>query len=187
MDSFEFNKFAGAVLFTLLVTLGVGILAEELFTPHHPEVPGYKVAVAEDSEAAQPGGAEAESKEEVALPVLLAAADMEAGKTVSKKCQSCHSLEKGGPNKTGPDLWGVVGRQIASHEGFQYSEPMTEHAAADGDTWTFENLNHFLTSPAAFIPKTKMAFAGIKKPEDRANLLAYLRTLSDNPVPIPTQ
>jgi cytochrome c len=184
MDSFEFNKFAGAILFTLLVTLGVGILAEELFTPHHPEKPGYEVAVATDDQA---GEAEAASKEEVPLPVLLSAADVTAGEAVHKKCLACHSFDKGGPNKVGPDLWGVVGRPIASHEGFDYSDAMKAHAAADGADWTFDNLNHFLANPKGFIPGTKMAFAGIKKDKDRADLLAFLQTLSDNPVPLPTQ
>jgi cytochrome c len=182
MDGFEFNKFAGAILFTLLATLGVGILAEELFTPHHPEKPGYQVAVVEADGA---GEAEAKGEEVVALPVLLAAASVEEGAAQAKKCQACHSFEQGGPNKVGPDLWGVVGRPIASHEGFEYSDAMKDHAAAQGGDWTFENLNHFLTNPKDFIPGTKMAFAGIKKPDDRADVLAYLQTLSDNPVPFP--
>ncbi len=184
MDSFEFNKFAGAILFTLLVTLGVGILAEELFTPHHPEKPGFEVAVAEEGEA---GEAEAKSEEVVDLPTLLAAADVTAGEAVTKKCQACHTFDKGGANKVGPNLWGVVDRPIASHEGFTYSDAMKEHASAEGANWTFENLDHFLTNPKDFVPGTKMAFAGIKKPKDLADLLVYLHTLSDNPVALPTQ
>lgn len=183
MDSFEFNKFAGAVLFTLLVTLGVGILAEELFHPHHPEKPGYEVAVVEDD---GPGEAEAASEEVVALPVLLAAADITAGEKQTKKCQACHTFDQGGANKVGPALWDIVGRQIASVADFDYSDAMKEHANADGSDWTYENLDHFLANPKGFVPKTKMAFAGIKKPEDRADLLAYLQTLSDGQVPFPT-
>ena len=182
MDSFEFNKFAGAVLFTLLVTLGVGILAEELFTPHHPEKPGYEVAVAEDG---APGESEAASKEVVDLPTLLASADVTAGEAVTKKCRSCHTFEEGGKNGTGPHLWGVVGRVMGSVPDFGgYSDAMKEHDAA-GETWTYEHLNEFLTSPKDFIKGTKMAFAGLKKSEDRANVLAYLQTLSSDPVPFP--
>jgi len=183
MDSFEFNKFAGAVLFTLLVTLGVGILAEELFHPHHPEKPGYEVAVAEDGAA---GEAEAATEEVVELPVLLAAADIEAGEKQTKKCQACHTFEKDGANKVGPALWGIVDRTIAGLSGYEYSEPLKEHANADGDLWTYANLDHFMANPKGFVPGTKMAFAGIRKPEDRADLLAYLQTLSDSPVPFPT-
>lgn len=184
MDSFEFNKFAGAVLFTLLVTLGVAILAEELFHPHHPETPGFEVAVVEEG---GPGESEAASEEVVPLPVLLAAADVTAGQAVAKKCLACHTFESAGANKVGPALWGVVGRQIASHEGFAYSSAMADHETTDGDTWTFENLDHYLANPKGYIPGNKMAFAGIRKPEERADLLAYLASLSDNPMPLPTQ
>ncbi|MEJ8570863.1 cytochrome c family protein [Microbaculum marinum] len=183
MDSFEFNKFAGAILFTLLVTLGVGILAEELFTPHEPEQPGYEVAVAEEG---APGEAEAESEEVVDLPTLLASADITAGEAVTKKCQACHTFEEGGANKVGPHLWDVVGRTIASVPDFAYSDAMKEHVNAEGSDWTYENLSHFLANPKQFMPGTKMAFAGLRKPEERANLLAYLQTLSSDPQPFPT-
>jgi cytochrome c len=181
MDSFEFNKFAGAILFALLATLGVGILAEEIFAPHHPEKPGYEVAVVE---AGEPGEAEAAGEEVIKLPVLLSAADVEKGASQAKKCQACHTFDDGGANKVGPNLWDIVDRLMGSHEGFKYSAAMLEHEAA-GDHWTYENLDHFIASPKQFIEGTAMAFAGIKKPEDRADLLAYLQTLSDDPVSFP--
>src|SRR5690606_15146679 len=116
---------------------------------------------------------------------LLASADPQAGAGVFRRCEACHSSGKGEPAKVGPNLWNVVGGPIGHMEGFGYSPAMQERHAA-GDTWTYENLDHFLTKPSGFIPGTKMTFAGLPKPEDRANVIAYLRTLSDNPPPLPT-
>ncbi|TCT08825.1 cytochrome c [Tepidamorphus gemmatus] len=181
MDSFEFNKFAGAILLTLLVTLGVSILAEELYTAHTPEKPGYEVAVAEE----EAGEAEAEAEEVVPLGVLLASADVQRGEAQARKCVACHTFDEGGANKVGPNLWEIVGRTIASHEGFSYSAAMREHVNAEGNTWTYENLDHFLANPREFMPGTAMAFAGLRRADERADLLAYLQTLSSNPVPFP--
>jgi cytochrome c len=117
----------------------------------------------------------------VPLPELLAKADPAKGEASAKKCQACHDFSKGGPNKVGPNLWGVVGRPVASHEGFNYSAALK----AKGGNWTYEDINHFITNPKNYVPGTLMAFAGDPNPEDRANILAYLRTLSDSPVPFP--
>lgn len=182
MDSFELNKIIGAILGTLLFVMGVGFLAEAIYHPIVDRGPGY--ALAEAEAPGEHGGAAAEAAPEVPLGVLLASADATAGQAVSKKCASCHNFEEGGANKTGPDLYGVVGRLIGSHEGFAYSAGMEEHKAA-GDMWTFENLNAFLTAPKDFTPGTKMSFAGLKNPEERANMLAYLQTLAASPVPFP--
>ncbi len=181
MDSFEFNKFAGAILLTLLVTLGVGILAEEIYTAHTPERPGYEIAVADD----EAGVAEAESEEVIPIGTLLAAADVQRGEAQARKCAACHTFDEGGPSRVGPNLWGIVGDTIATEAGFNYSAAMQEHVNAEGDTWTYENLDHFLANPRGFVPGTSMAFAGLRRPEERADLLAYLQTLSSNPVPFP--
>ena len=157
-------------------------------------------AAAETAEAAAPAGAEdseASPAEEAAAgapapteesgaaanPVLamLAEADAEAGSKVARKCKACHSLEKGGPNKVGPPLWDIVGRPVASVEGFAYSDALRNL----GGEWTYERLEAFIRSPRDVAPGTKMSFAGIRKEQDRANLLAYLRTLSDDPKPLP--
>ncbi|TIX11535.1 MAG: cytochrome c family protein, partial [Mesorhizobium sp.] len=102
-----------------------------------------------------------------------------------KQCQACHSGEKGGPNKVGPDLWDIIDRPVAEHEGFAYSAGMKDFSKGGAEKWTYDNLNHFITSPKKFVKGTAMGFAGLPKDEDRANVIAYLRTLSDSPKPLP--
>ncbi len=180
MNSFEFNKIAGAVLGTLLAVMAIGVLGEALFTVEAPEQPGWAVAVAEKGE----GAAKKEEEQVTPLPVRLASADAEAGANVAKKCHACHSFEAGGPNKVGPLLHGVVGRPIASHEGFSYSQAFKDKSSEDFK-WTYEHLDNFLTNPREYIPGTAMTFAGIKDPQDRADVIAYLRTVTENPPPLP--
>ncbi|WP_316358456.1 cytochrome c family protein [Devosia sp.] len=181
MDSFELNKIMGAVLGTLLFVMGAGFVAEAIYHPIEGRGPGYALP---EPEATEGGDAVAEVEAEAPLGVLLASASAERGATAVKKCQSCHNFGEGEPNKQGPGLYGVVGRPEGSHEGFAYSEALMAHNAA-GDIWTYENLNHFLTKPADYAPGTKMNFAGIRTAEERADILAYLQTLSADPVPFP--
>lgn len=181
MDSFELNKIIGAILGTLLFVMGVGFIAEAIYSPIEARGPGYTLPEPEGEQAAAPAEPEAPA---VPLGVLLTSANVEQGQNAVRKCQSCHNFGEGEANKQGPLLYGVVGRPIASHEGFSYSEAMAAHGAA-GETWTYENLNTFLTAPNAFAKDTKMKFAGVKSPEERANILAYLATLSASPVPFP--
>ena len=112
----------------------------------------------------------------------MASADPVEGEKVARKCKACHSLDKGGPNKIGPALWDIVGRGIAGAEGYKYSGALS---GMSGDSWSLENLDAFIERPKDYAPGTKMSFAGISKEDDRAALLAYLRSLSDNPVPLP--
>ena len=119
------------------------------------------------------------------IATLLASADAAAGEAVFKKCQACHTGEKGGPNKVGPNLWGVINRPIASHEGFAYSGPMKEFSQGGSVVWDYEHLDEFLMSPKTDVKGTAMGFAGLKKDGERANLIAYLRTLADSPPPLP--
>lgn len=181
MNSFEFNKMAGAVLGTALVAFGLNALAGSIYHSEPPEKPGYAIEVADagGGHGEAGGGTEAPA---VSLGTLLASADVKKGESAAKQCAACHDFTKGGPNKTGPNLWGIVGRKHAAHEGFAYSDAM---AAKSGDDWTYEALNEFIKSPKEAIPGTKMAFGGVKKDQTRADLLAYLQTLSDNPVPFP--
>jgi cytochrome c len=181
MDSFEFNKIAGAVLATALLVFGLSELSNIIYHPHAPEKQGFAIEVAE----AETGGEAAETAEAapaVSIGTMLASADATKGQAVFKACAACHDPSKGGPNKVGPNLWDIVGRNHGIHEGFSYSEAM---AALKDKPWTYEALNEFLLAPKAAIPGTKMAYGGLKKEADRANLLAYLATLSDSPVPFP--
>lgn len=181
MDSFEINKLIGGLLGTVFVVFSVGIASDALFSSHAPEKPGFPIEAAEAAEG------EAAAPAEAAKPIaeLLASADATKGQAVFKKCQACHSGEKGGPNKVGPDLWEIVDRPVAHHEGFAYSSGMKEFAKGGEEKWTFDNLNHFLTSPKNFVKGTAMGFAGLKKDDERADVIAYLRTLADSPVPLP--
>jgi cytochrome c len=178
MDSFEVNKILGAVLFTCLVLLALNIAAGALFTPEPPKKPGYEIAVQEEPGAAPAAAPAAEQPIEQAL----ASADPKRGEQTAKVCQTCHTFEKGGPNKIGPNLWGVVGRKKGTEGGFAYSDAIK----SKGGEWTLDDLNKFLVSPRTYAPGTKMSFAGLQRENQRADVIAYLNTLSDNPKPLPT-
>jgi cytochrome c len=181
MDSFEYNKLIGAFLGTVFVVFSVGIVSDAIFASPHPEKEGFIIEAAE-AEAA--GAAEAAPAEEP-IAVRLASADLAAGQTAEKKCSACHTIDSGGANKVGPNLWNIVNRPIASHEGFSYSGAMKEFSQGGSVVWDYEHLDHFLTSPKGLVKGTAMGFAGIKNPTERANLIAYLRTLADTPAPLP--
>lgn len=176
MDSFEWNKIAGAVLFAMLVVMGLRQVNE--IVNHEPEVAekGWQVPGVEATETA---GAEAPKEEPLA--VLLAKGNPDDGAKVFKKCLACHSIEKGGANKVGPNLYNTVGNHFAHMEGFAYSEPVKGH----GGTWGYDELNHWLTSPRAYIPGNKMGFAGLPDAQDRANVILYMRANAENAPPLP--
>jgi cytochrome c len=180
MDSFELNKIIGAILGTLLFVMGVGFLAESIY---HPTAsgPGYALPEPEGGGEGDNGGTETPV---VSIGTLLASADATQGAEQAKKCGACHDLTDAGANKTGPGLYDVVERVIGSHPGFAYSPVLQEHQAK-GDTWTYDNLNQFLISPKAFAPGTKMTFAGVKNDQERANIIAFLSTLSTSPKAFP--
>jgi cytochrome c len=180
MDSFELNKIIGAILGTLLFVMGVGFLAEAVY---HPTAAGQGYALPEP-EGGDHGNGGGEEVPVVSIGTLLASADATQGAEQAKKCGACHDLTEANANKTGPGLYDVVERVIGSHPGFAYSPVLAEHQA-NGDTWTYDNLNHFLTSPKAFAPGTKMTFAGVKNDQERANIIAFLSTLSASPKPFP--
>jgi cytochrome c len=177
MESFEINKILGAVLGTCLILLAVHIASGAIFTPPVPAKPGYEIAVKEE----QPGEKPKAGPSEQPFETVLASASAERGAQVAKQCQICHNLQQGQGPKVGPDLWNVVGRKIASVSGFDYSAALKGKSG----TWTFDVLNEWLTKPSAFAPGTKMTFAGLARDNQRADLIAYLDTLSDHPVPLP--
>lgn len=182
MDSWEWNKIAGAVLATLIFIMVIRIATESIFEQPEPAKPGYVVEGV--TGAATASAAAPAAPVEEALPdfgTVLATADVKAGQDISARCQQCHDLSKGGPNKIGPNFYGVVGRPRASHEGFDYSSAMK----TKGGSWTYDELFRFLKQPQAYIPGTKMTFAGLRSAQDRINLIGYLRTLADSPVAIP--
>ncbi|RUU79979.1 cytochrome c family protein, partial [Mesorhizobium sp. M7A.T.Ca.TU.009.01.3.1] len=181
MDSNEVNKLLAGLLGTVFVVFSVGIVSDALFASPAPEKPGFAIEAAEPAE----GGPAAPAAAAKPIAELLATANVEQGAAVFKKCQACHSGEKGGPNKVGPDLWDLIDRPVAEHEGFAYSAGMKEFSKGGAEKWTYDNLNHFITSPKKLVKGTAMGFAGLPKDEDRANVIAYLRTLSDNPKPLP--
>jgi cytochrome c len=182
MDSFEVNKFLGALLGTIFVVFTIALISDNIFYSPNPEKPGYAIKAAEPTAQANAGGKPAGP---VDIAPLLAKADPAKGAAIFKKCEACHDGTKGGPNKVGPNLWGVVGRPIASHPGYSYSAGMKAFSDDSKKHWTFQLLSEFITSPKAEVKGTAMGFAGLPDPQDRADVLAYLRTLSDNPEPLP--
>lgn len=168
MSGFELNKIAASILLAGVITMVVGIVSNALYKPNlKPEKRGYSIAVTEDTPA---GAAAPEVKVDVAE--IMKTANAEAGKDIAKKCLACHSLEKGGPNRVGPHLWDVVGNDKGKAEGYKYSAALL----AVGGKWDEESLFHFLHKPSKFIPGTKMTFVGLSKPEEVANVIAYLKT-----------
>lgn len=181
MDSFELNKLLGGLLGAAFVVFTIGIVSDSIFASPTPENAGYAIEVAEE----EGGGGGPVVPEIEPIAVRLASADAGAGENAYKKCAACHTVDNGGANKVGPNLWDIVNRPIATHEGFSYSGAMQEFAQDGTVVWDYQHLDDFLASPKGLVKGTAMGFAGIKKPDERADLIAYLHTLSDNPAPLP--
>jgi len=180
VDFFELNKIAGAILGSLLLAKALSVVSGEIFS--HPKLakPGYVIPLAPESASAE---GSPPPPEVAALPIeqRLTAADEKKGRADVKPCQSCHNFEKGAGPKSGPPLFGVVGRAKGSFQGFEYSEALK----SKGGNWTYADLDLFLANPKAFAQGTKMAFAGESDPAKRADIIDYLHSLSDNPEPLP--
>ena len=170
----ELNKIVASVLLAGVIAVTSGLVSEGLYAAGKEEdaKKGYTIAGAEAT-APVAGGAVVDSKP-VDIAPLLKTADAKAGEAISKKCTSCHSFDKGGKNGVGPNQFGLMGRNIGSHEGYSYSATLT---AMKDKKWTAQAISEFIENPKKFASGTKMAFAGIKDPAERANLIAYLSTL----------
>lgn len=178
MQTTDSNKIAMALLFVLLLTKGLAVFTNAIYAPVTLAKAGYTLPGG-TAEGAAPAAAAAEKA--VPLPELLAKADPAKGQAATKVCLSCHSFEKGGAAKVGPPLWGVVGRPVASVAGFAYSDSLK----GKGGNWTYEDINKFISKPSAYMPGTKMSYPGESDAGKRADILAYLRTVSDAPVDFP--
>ena len=179
MDGFEFNKIAAAILIALLVAKGADLISDNLV---HPIMLKENVFQIEGvSPSLQAGGGTPEKKGPAPIEPLLASASVEKGANVFKKCTSCHTIDKGGPNRVGPNLYGVVGAPVGKHPGYTYSSAMEKK----GGDWTIDALNDYLYHPREVVPGTKMSFVGIKDDQERADLVAYLNQQSDQPKSLP--
>lgn len=179
MSDLTFNKIAGGVLAAGLAIFGLKEISAALFETHELEKPGYAIAIKEEAA----GGEAAEAAPD--WGTVLPTADVNAGKAITAKCVSCHNFDAGGPNGTGPNLFGVVGRKPGSHAGFAYSAGMTEYGAAN-PAWDYQKLDNFIKAPQRDIAGTKMTFVGLKAQADRINVIAYLHSLGSTlPIPAP--
>jgi cytochrome c len=178
MNGFELNKIIAAILFALLIAMVSGFLAKEIMTPEKLAKNVYVVEGVGEAPAAATSAAPAGPPK---IEPFLAKADVAAGEKYARVCGTCHTFGKGEGAKIGPNLYGIIGAKHAHMEGFNYSDAMK---AMPGN-WDADELNEFLFNPRAHVPGTKMTFAGIKGDQDRANVIAWLYTLSDSPKPLP--
>ena len=174
----SFNTVAGCVLASALFAMVVGKVSNAVVHPHKLDKP----ALAVSNEAPTQTAAAPATIDIPPIGPKLAGANVEAGKAIfMKQCFTCHTTDKGGANKVGPNLWDIVGRKKASHDGFSYSSALQ----SKGGDWSYEDINHMIVKPQGYVRGTKMAFAGLAKEQDRADVIAFLRTMSDNPAPLP--
>src|ERR1700723_4748368 len=178
MDSFELNKILGAILGPCLILLVTSFTASAIFAPNKPQKPGFEIAVKEEAA----GGEKAAAPAPEPIEKLLQTASVQKGEQSAKKCAAGHDFTKGGPNKVGPNLFGIVGDKKGEGRGFNFSAAMK----AKGGTWTIDDLSQFIDNPKGFVPGTAMGFAGIQKGSERAEGIAYLNWISYIPKPLPT-
>ena len=175
MNSFEINKIITAILVTILVVFGIGKISNIIFDKEDKDIVAYKV------EAPEGSAVQVSTETSVDISALLALGDVAHGEKVFKKCSACHVIEKGGANKIGPALYGVLGRKVAAIDDYKYSQALNEY----DKEWTFEEMNGYLRKPQAWIKGTKMSFAGLRKEKDRASAILFLNQYYDNPIPQP--
>lgn len=182
-DNFELDKIVLSAALSIFILVFSSNLGGFLYrTKNFPDTRGFQVEVVDD--AGSSSGASAGLPDVLDMGMIMSTANAEAGKQVFNKCAICHTPGKGEANKVGPNLWGIIGAKTARHAEFKYSSAMAQRGE-QGMIWSYEELYRYLYSPKKHVPGTKMAFAGLKKDEERANLIAYLRTLADSPIPLP--
>lgn len=181
MSAVEINKLVGAVLIAGLVFMAINVGVDEFWHDSTVESSHYPLPASAQAATVEDSADEAAGDMEPSVLALIATADTAAGQKVAKKCTSCHDLAKEGPNKVGPNLWDILGSSVAARQGYSYSDAIAEL----GGQWGYAELDAFLTKPKNFVPGTKMSFGGLKKVKDRANIIAFLRMLSDSPAALP--
>ena len=181
MSGLEVNKILASIILAILIVTVIGHIGDIIVDVEHHETEetAYKIDVPESGENLVGEIPKEEIIEEISL--LLASASLEKGEKLFKKCSSCHNYNKDSANKVGPNLWNLINRPKASIEGFAYSKALAEY----GGEWGYEEIAEFLYKPKKYVKGTKMNFVGLKKVEDRANLILFLRDQSDNPIPLP--
>ncbi len=179
MYGFEINKIIAAIILTIVIVLSISKLADVIYNVKVREDATYKVAKVTETKEISKDDNKAKSGNDI--KIFMALGSIDHGKTVAKKCIGCHSVSKGGKNKIGPALWGVIGRKVGSISNYKYSKAMGEF----GRNWDFEAMNNFLIKPKNYIKGNKMAFAGISKEKDRASIILYLNEQGDSPLPLP--
>jgi len=181
MDSFEINKIIAAILLTALIIIGIGKFTDVLFHVEKPKESAYKIEGLEMAPTQTSTSSEMKAEEKINIAELLALGDIAHGEKVFKKCSACHMIASDGKNMIGPNLWGVIGRKAGAIDDYKYSKAMLAYAKE----WTFEEMNSYLIKPQAYVKGTKMAFAGLRKEKDRASVILYMNSKSENPKPTP--
>lgn len=176
----EFNKIFASILMAGIIAMLAGFIAGKVVHVEKLEEDAYVIEALEGDVQAGPVAPVGPEP----ILALIEAADIERGEKLSKACAACHNFEKGAPHKLGPNMWDKMNALIASKEGYAYSDALLAKKN-DGIQWTYEEMNAFLWKPKTYAPGTKMSYIGMRKPQDRADIIAWLRTLSDNPIPLP--
>tara|TARA_B100001971_G_C17934215_1_gene404282 strand:- start:33 stop:563 length:531 start_codon:yes stop_codon:yes gene_type:complete len=174
------NKIIVSIVFAIILVLGINKIADSIFYIEKPEKSAYQLSSITNVASTTASEISSENSESGNIMALFASTSAADGAKVFKKCLACHSIEKGGPNKIGPNIFAVLNRRAGSVSGYKYSKAM----AAYEKVWSFEEMNGFLTKPKDWIKGTKMSFAGLKNAKDRAAVILYLNKNTDNPLPL---